>query len=89
MIGKMMSFDEFFANLVADIGLRGQIAGHAFETEQLIMKELENMRSSISGVNIDEELAEMIKFQHGYAAASRFISEMNEMLETIINRMGV
>ena len=89
MIGKMMSFDEFFADLVADIGLRGQIAGRAFETEQLIMKELEDMRSSISGVNIDEELAEMIKFQHGYAAASRFISEMNEMLETIINRMGV
>ena len=89
MIGKLTSFDEFFADVVADVGLRGEIAERASETEQLIMKELEDMRSSISGVNIDEELSEMIKFQHGYAAASRFISEMNQMLETIINRMGV
>ena len=89
MIGKMTSFDEFFADVVADAGLRGEIAERAHETETLIMKELEDMRSSISGVNIDEELSEMIKFQHGYAAASRFISEMNQMLDTIINRMGV
>ena len=47
------------------------------------------MKDSISGVNIDEELSQMIKFQHGYAAASRFVSEVNKMLDTIINRMGV
>ena len=89
MIGGLTSFDEFFADTVADVGLRGEIAQRALETEDLIMKELEDMRASISGVNIDEELAQMIKFQHGYAAASRFITELNTMLETIINRMGV
>jgi len=47
------------------------------------------MRDSISGVNIDEELSAMIKFQHGYAAAARFIANFDEMLDTIINRMGV
>ena len=41
-----------------------------------------------SGVNLDEELANMIKFQHGYAAASRFITAVDEMLDVIINRMG-
>ncbi|HDQ14498.1 MAG TPA: hypothetical protein ENN41_06765, partial [Sediminispirochaeta sp.] len=61
----------------------------SLETEQEIMKELESMKDSISGVNIDEELIQMIKFQHGYAAASRFVSEINKMLDTIINRMGV
>jgi len=39
--------------------------------------------------SIDEELAEMIKFQHGYQAAARFISNIDQMLDTIINRMGV
>ena len=89
MIGRQTSFDEFFSDVIADIGLRGEIAERALETEDLIMKELEDMRSSISGVNIDEELAEMIKFQHGYSAASRFITQITEMIDTIINRMGV
>ena len=47
------------------------------------------MRDSISGVNIDEELADIIKFQHGYNATARFVATVNEMLDTIINRLGV
>ena len=89
MVGKLGSFDEFFADAIADIGLRGEVASRTMETENLIMKELEDMRASISGVNIDEELSLMIKFQHGYTAASRFITEVTKMLDTIINRMGV
>ena len=89
MIGRLSSFDEYFAEIVAEIGLKGEVAERSRETEDLIMKELEDMRASISGVNIDEELSLMIKFQHGYAAASRFISEVDKMLDTIINRMGV
>ena len=89
MVGRIPSFDEYFADIVANIGLKGEIAQRTLETENLVMKELEDMRASISGVNIDEELSQMIKFQHGYAAASRFISEVNEMLDTIINRLGL
>jgi flagellar hook-associated protein 1 len=89
MIGKATSFDEFFSDAVADIGLKGEIANRTFETENLIMKELEDMRASISGVNVDEEFAQLIKFQHGYNAAARFISEITQMIDTIINRMGV
>ena len=47
------------------------------------------MRDSISGVNIDEELSDIIKFQHGYNAAARFIATYNDMLDTVINRLGV
>ena len=53
------------------------------------MKNLTDTRQSISGVNVDEELSNMIKFQHGYAAAAKFISMMDTMLDTIINRMGI
>jgi len=52
------------------------------------MKDLRDMRESISGVNIDEELSNMIKYQHGYAAVARFISEVTRMIDTIINRVG-
>ncbi|MFO7849068.1 MAG: flagellar hook-associated protein FlgK [Spirochaetia bacterium] len=89
MVGRFSSFDEYFSQSVSNVGLKGEAAERAHETENQIMRDLEEMKDSISGVNIDEELSQMIKFQHGYSAASRFISEMNKMLDTIINRMGV
>ncbi|MBI9105210.1 MAG: flagellar hook-associated protein FlgK [Spirochaetales bacterium] len=89
MIGNIPGFDEFFAQTVADIGLRGETAARALETEDIIMKELKGMQESISGVNMDEELSQMIKFQHGYSAAARLVNTFDEMLDTIINRMGV
>lgn len=88
MVGQIATFDDYFANSVANIGLKGQQAQQSFDTQKLIMKNLTDMQQSISGVNIDEELAQMIKFQHGYAAAARFVTTVNSMLDTLINRMG-
>ena len=61
----------------------------SFTTQVTIMTDLRGMRDAISGVNVDEELSDIIKFQHGYNAAARFIATFNEMLDTVINRMGV
>ncbi len=89
MVGRLGTFDDYFADAVARVGLLGEQSNRSVETQNLIMKQLKDMRDSVSGVNIDEELSDMIKYQHGYAAAARFINTMNEMLDTIINRMGV
>jgi flagellar hook-associated protein 1 FlgK len=89
MVGRLATFDDYFADSVGRIGLLGEQSGRALETENLIMKRLEDMRQSISGVSIDEELANMIRYQHGYNAAARFITTVNSMSDTLINRMGV
>ncbi len=89
MVGQIATFDDYFADTVAEIGLKGEEAELALRTQESIMKDLRDRRESISGVNIDEELAQMIKFQHGYNAAARFISYVDRMLDTIINRLGV
>jgi len=89
MVGKLTSFDDYFADTVAEIGLKGEVAGRSNEAQQLVMKDLKDIQSSISGVNLDEEMADMIKFQHGYSAAARFVANVDEMLDTIINKMGV
>ncbi|MDR1654486.1 MAG: flagellar hook-associated protein FlgK, partial [Treponema sp.] len=83
------TFDDYFADAVGRIGMLGEQSGKALETENLIMKQLHDMREAVSGVNIDEELSNMIKYQHGYSAAARFITTVNAMLDTLINRMGV
>ena len=53
------------------------------------MTQIENLRESTSGVNWDEELTNMITYQQGYAACSRCLTTMDEMLDKLINGTGV
>ncbi|MFZ4616149.1 MAG: flagellar hook-associated protein FlgK [Rectinemataceae bacterium] len=87
MVGSQRTFDDHFAEAVSRVGLEGERAQRAMQSHDRIGKDLRDLRQSISGVNMDEELAEMIKFQHGYAASAKFMTVMNEMLDTIINKM--
>jgi len=89
MVGQFKTFDDYFAVSVGQIALLGEQSQIALETQNTMMKQLHEMRQSISGVSVDEELSNMIKYQHGYAAAARFITVVNSMLDTLINRMGV
>ncbi|MDR0708213.1 MAG: flagellar hook-associated protein FlgK [Treponema sp.] len=89
MVGKQGSFDDYFADAVGRIGILGEQSGRMLETQNLIMKQLNDMRQSVSGVNIDEELANMLKYQHGYEAAARYINTVNSLLDVLINRLGV
>jgi flagellar hook-associated protein 1 FlgK len=87
MIGGSETLNEFYGALIAGTGLRGETAESENLNRDLIVENLENLRQSISGVNIDEELVNLVKFQHGYAAAARFITKVDEMLDLLINRM--
>ena len=89
MVGSMRTFDDFFADSVTNVGLKGEQAETNHLSQTAIMDDLRNMRESISGVNIDEELAEIMKFQHGYNAAAKFITVWDSLIDTIINRLGV
>ncbi|MCM1321071.1 MAG: flagellar hook-associated protein FlgK [Bacteroides sp.] len=89
MIGRARTFDDYFAESVTEVGLKGEQAQINSESQHTIMEDLRSLRDSISGVNIDEELADIIKFQHGYNAAAKFITVIDELLDTVINRLGV
>lgn len=89
MIGSSRTFDDYFAESVTNAGLKGEQAENMLLSQNSIMNDLRDLRDSISGVNIDEELADIIKFQHGYNAAARYVTVIDEMLDTIINRLGV
>jgi len=89
MVGQVSTFDDYFADSVGRVGLMGEQSGRALSSENIIMKKLLDERQSISGVNIDEEIVNMIRYQHGYNAAARYITTVNSLLDTLINRMGV
>lgn len=89
MIGHERTFDDYFADSVTNVGLKGEQAENNFNSHAAIMNDLRDMRESISGVNIDEELSDIIKFQHGYNAAAKFVTVWDSLLDTVINRLKV
>ncbi|MCR5494049.1 MAG: flagellar hook-associated protein FlgK [Treponema sp.] len=89
MIGHERTFDDYFADSVTNVGLKGEQAETNLNSHMAMMNDLRSLRDSISGVNIDEELADILKFQHGYNAAAKFVTVWDSLLDTVINRLGV
>ncbi len=89
MVDSKTTFNEFYTSLISRIGSQGEEAKNRVENQTVMLKNLDNIRESVSGINLDEEMANMIAFQHGYNAAARLISTFDNMLDVIINRMGV
>lgn len=89
MSGGVASFEDFYSSMVGQLGIQGQEANFLLENRTLLMEQLNNRRDAVSGVSLDEEMTNMIRFQHSYSAAARIINTMDEMLDLIINRLGL
>lgn len=80
---------DYYASLVGEIGSDSRQASEMAGNQELVTGHLRQRRESTSGVSLDEEAADMIRFQHAYAAAARVITTFDEMLDVLINRTGV
>lgn len=78
------TLSDFYSRMIARLGNDKQSADRFAETTDLVIQQLEQQKGSISGVSIDEEMTNIIKFQRSYQASARLISISDEMLETII-----
>ncbi|WP_068778960.1 flagellar hook-associated protein FlgK [Paenibacillus sp. GM2] len=83
------STDDYFRALVGDLGIRASNTERNFENQQSLADNLQIQRQSVSGVSLDEEFADMIRFQQAYNAAARNMTTVDEMLDRVINQMGV
>ena len=79
------TIEDFYADLVGDIGFETAAARSTLQAQDQLLAQLESDRQSISGVNIDEEMVDMLKYQQSYEAAARFISVAQEMTDVLIN----
>ena len=80
-----MTFKDYFVRLVSDVGQQVQTSQDTQSFQHALFDQTRARRESLSGVSIDEEMTNLIKFQRAFEAASRLISVGDEMYETMIN----
>jgi flagellar hook-associated protein 1 FlgK len=83
------TLDDFIQAVVGRMGVEGQQADNEVHNQTALVNQIDTKRQSVSGVSIDEEMANMIKFQQAYGAAARMITTIDQMLNTLINYTGV
>lgn len=81
--------EDFMKSLVATLGIDAEQAANYKSNRQIIVNQIVNRRLSDSGVSIDEEMANLVKFQQAYSASAKMIQTMNEVYETLINKLFI
>jgi flagellar hook-associated protein 1 FlgK len=83
-----LSLAGFYQSVVSSLGSRGREAERAMATQELLARQISSHRSAVSGVSLDEEMIRLMEHQHAYNAAARLLTAMDEMLMTLIDRLG-
>lgn len=86
---KKTSFVDYYNDLVSQVANSGYVYRSIYENQVTTVEATQSAREQIVGVSSDEELSNMIKFQNAYNASSRYINVISEMLEHIINTLGM
>ncbi|MDD4665979.1 MAG: flagellar hook-associated protein FlgK [Clostridia bacterium] len=89
MTGGAATFGDFYRSAIGQLGIQGQEASQMVENKVSLVEQLINRREAVSGVSLDEEMTNMIRFQHAYTASARILNVMDEMLDIIVNRLGM
>lgn len=79
------TLNEYYNNIVGAVGADTAAAEYNYEFHNTLAQNLEDRQEEISGVNLDEEMGNLIKFQHSYTAAAKLISTADKMLQTVMS----
>jgi flagellar hook-associated protein 1 len=82
------SVDGAYRAFVAKVGADSREATRQESNAQVLTDSVQNRRQSVSGVSLDEEMSNLVRFQRSYQASSRAMSTLDEMLDVLINRTG-
>ncbi len=88
MLGYAENPEEFYNALISKLGTASRAAEDALQRHKDDLTALQALRQSVMGVSLDEEMSNMIQFQHAYNASARMMQTQSEMLEQIIERLG-
>lgn len=79
------TLNDHYNSLVGKIGIEAQRANSARDSQADVLGQLKNLRESVSGVSMDEEMTKMIEFQKSFDASARLVRTADEMMDTVLN----
>lgn len=85
--GGTASLNDAYAQLVGDIGNQTSAAKTGASAQQTVLSNADSAQQSVSGVNLDEEAANLLKYQQAYQAASKVIATANTLFDQILQMM--
>jgi len=83
--GVRSTFAEFYDKFVGDVGVNARRCQEDLKASKIVMSQLEGRRESVSGVSLDEEAANLLKYQNLFAASSRIVTTVDELFKTILD----
>jgi flagellar hook-associated protein 1 FlgK len=81
--------DSVYRQVVVDLGVEAQGVNRRVDVQTSVAADIDAARDSVAGVNMDEEMVNMLTFQRAYEGASRMLTAVDSMLDTLINRTGL
>jgi len=85
MLGGTASFADTYGSLIADVGTKTHQAGSNAGMQQSLLSQAESAKSEVSGVNLDEEAADLVRFQQAYQAAAQVINVANSLFDSLLS----
>lgn len=86
--GGSTSFHDAFGQTVASIGVTARSAQNAHAAQEALLSQATDARDAVSGVNLDEEAANLMQFQQAYEAAARVIGVADDLFQTVLRATG-
>ena len=81
--------DDFIKSMLSSMAVDSLQSKRIYKTQEMIQKNIETKRNSISGVSLEEEMADMVRYQHVYVASSKMITTMDFIIDLTVNRLGL
>lgn len=81
--------EDYFTSLLSTLGTDNQQAVRMKSIQESILKNATNQKLSVSGVDLNEEMADMVKFQQIYIASAKMLTTFDQIFDTMINRLGM
>lgn len=87
--GNSTTLDDYYSSFIADLGSKSSQAKVMNKNQEALLEQISSQVQAVSGVNTDEEMLDMVQYQQSYSAIARYVTVLDEMMDTIINGMGV
>ncbi len=88
-LGLPDNFSSNLTSLITSVATAQKHNGNMTEAQETRLAAVEDQRKSMSGVSLDDEMTDMVRFTHAYNASARILTAIDEELDTLINKMGM